>query len=152
MKKVILYTDGACSYNPGPGGWGYILVYNQFKKEASGFEDNTTNNRMELMAVIKGLEALNEAVEIDIYTDSAYIFNAFEQDWVTNWEKNNWVNSNKKPVLNKELWVQLLKLLERHIFKFHKVKGHSTDELNNRCDYLATNEVKNYLKAKENSN
>jgi len=145
MKKVTLYTDGACSYNPGPGGWGCILFYNNFKKEMSGYECNTTNNRMELMAIIKGLEALKEAVDVSIYSDSAYICNAFNENWIEKWQKNNWKNSSKKEVVNKDLWIHLLELLSKHKYKFIKVKGHSDNEYNNRCDELATGEIKKYF-------
>ena len=146
MKKFILYTDGACSFNPGPGGWGCILMYKGLKKEMSGFESNTTNNRMELMAIIKGLEALKEGVDVEIYSDSAYVCNAFNQNWIENWIKNGWKNSSKKEVLNKDLWISLLNLLKKHKYKFIKVKGHADNEYNNRCDELATSEIKkNYL-------
>ena len=142
MKKIILYTDGACSFNPGPGGWGCILMYKGLKKEMSGFESNTTNNRMELMAIIKGLEALKEGVDVEIYSDSAYVCNAFNQNWIENWIKNGWKNSSKKEVLNKDLWISLLNLLKKHKYKFIKVKGHADNEYNNRCDELATSEIK----------
>ena len=142
MKKIILYTDGACSFNPGPGGWGCILMYKGLKKEMSGFESNTTNNRMELMAIIKGLEALKEGVDVEIYSDSAYVCNAFNQNWIENWIKNGWKNSSKKEVLNKDLWISLLNLLKEHKYKFIKVKGHADNEYNNRCDELATSEIK----------
>jgi len=145
MKKVILYTDGACSFNPGPGGWGAVLIFKNIKKEMSGGEPNTTNNRMELLAVIKGLTALKEKCEVHIYSDSAYIINAFEKNWIDGWQKNNWKNANKKPVLNKDLWEQLLELTNFYKVVWHKVKGHADNELNNRCDELATNEAKKYL-------
>ncbi|MDD4816096.1 MAG: ribonuclease HI [Clostridia bacterium] len=145
MKKVILYTDGACSFNPGPGGWGAVLIFNNIKKEMSGGEPNTTNNRMELLAVIKGLSALKEKCEVHIFSDSAYIVNSFEQNWIKNWVKNDWKNSNKKPVLNKDLWEQLIELTAKHKVVWHKVKGHADNELNNRCDELATTEAKKYL-------
>ena len=145
MKKVILYTDGACSFNPGPGGWGAVLIFKNIKKEMSGGEPNTTNNRMELLAVIKGLTALKEKCEVHIYSDSAYIINAFEKNWIDGWQKNNWKNANKKPVLNKDLWEQLLELTNFHKVVWHKVKGHADNELNNRCDELATTEAKKYL-------
>lgn len=141
MKEIVLYTDGACSGNPGPGGWGCVLQYNNNQKEMSGFEPNTTNNRMELMAVIKGLEALKEPCSVNVYTDSSYVFNAFTQNWIDNWQKNNWVNSAKKPVLNVDLWKLLISLTERHRVVFNKVKGHSDNELNNRCDKLATTQI-----------
>lgn len=146
MKKVILYTDGACSYNPGPGGWGCVLIYKDIIKELSGFEDNTTNNRMELTAIIKGLEALKEKVQVSIYSDSAYICNAFNENWIQNWKNNNWKNSNKKEVLNKDLWERLLELFSYHKCEIIKVKGHSTDIYNNKCDELATTQIKNNIK------
>ena len=141
MKKIIIYTDGACSYNPGPGGWGVVLIYGEKQKQLSGFEENTTNNRMEIMAVIKALESLKQPCEVDLYTDSAYVSNAFLQDWVSNWVKNNWRGSDKKQVKNKELWQKLLNLTEIHKVTFHKVKGHADNEFNNLCDKLATGEI-----------
>lgn len=144
MKKIILYTDGACSGNPGVGGWGCLLEYKGTQKEFSGFEKETTNNRMELMAVIKGLEALKEPCEVDIFSDSAYTVNAFLEDWITTWQLNNWKNSSKKPVKNVDLWQKLLELLSIHKVTWHKVKGHADNEYNNRCDFLATNEIAKY--------
>ena len=146
MKKVILYTDGACSGNPGQGGWGCLLQYNGAKKELSGFEENTTNNRMELMAVIKGLEALKEPCEVDIYSDSAYTVNAFLEGWIYSWQLNNWRTANKKEVKNVDLWEKLLLLLEVHSVHWFKVKGHADNEFNNRCDFLATNEIAKHNK------
>lgn len=139
-KKIILYTDGACSGNPGPGGWGAILMFNGVEKELTGGEKNTTNNRMELMAVISGLEAVKESCEVDIYSDSAYVVNAFLQDWVTKWQSNGWKTS-KGEVLNQELWKRLLVQLERHNVTWHKVKGHADNKYNNRCDELARGEI-----------
>ena len=141
MKKIILYTDGACSGNPGVGGWGCILEYKGIKKELSGFDDNTTNNRMELLAVIKGLEAIKEPCIVDIYSDSAYTVNAFLEDWITAWQLNGWKTANKKQVKNVDLWQRLLDLLAIHKVNWHKVKGHADNEYNNRCDFLATNEI-----------
>lgn len=137
MKKVTLYTDGACSGNPGPGGYGAILIYNGIEKEVSGGEKNTTNNKMEMMAVIKGLEMLKEPCEVFVYSDSAYVVNSIEKGWIYSWKKNGWKKSDKKEVKNIELWERLLKLMEIHKVTFLKVKGHSDDELNNRCDRLA---------------
>lgn len=137
MKKVILYTDGACSGNPGPGGYAAILIYNGVEKEISGGEKNTTNNKMEMMAVIKGLEMLKEACEVSVYSDSAYVVNSIEKGWVYSWKKNNWKKADKKEVKNIELWEKLLSLMNIHKVTFLKVKGHSDDELNNRCDRLA---------------
>jgi len=145
MKKVLLYTDGACSFNPGPGGWGAVLIYGTVEKRISGFQNNTTNNRMEIMAVIMGLKALKEPCSVDIYTDSAYVYNAFKERWIENWIKNNWKNSNKKEILNQDLWLVLKDLVDIHDAQFHKVLGHSTNKYNNLCDSLARNEVKKYL-------
>ncbi len=140
MKEIILYTDGACSGNPGIGGWGAILMYNNKEKELSGGEELTTNNRMELMAVIKGLEAIKESCIVDIYSDSAYVVNAFLQDWITKWVNNGW-RTTKGGVMNKDLWERLLELLERHQVSWHKVKGHADNKYNNRCDALARGEI-----------
>lgn len=140
MKNITLYTDGACSGNPGKGGWGAILMYNDAKKEISGGESQTTNNRMELTAVIKGLEALKEECNVDIYSDSAYVVNAFLQDWITNWQNNGW-KSKKGMVLNIDLWQRLIELTKKHNVTWHKVKGHADNEFNNRCDTLARGEI-----------
>lgn len=144
MKKIILYTDGACSGNPGIGGWGNILEYNGTTKEMSGLDLNTTNNKMELLAVIEGLKALKEPCAVDVYSDSAYVVNAFLQDWITPWQLNGWKNANKKPVKNVELWQELISLCQKHKVTWHKVKGHADNEKNNRCDFLATNEIAKY--------
>lgn len=140
MKEVILYTDGACSGNPGPGGYGAILLYNGVEKEISGGEANTTNNKMEMLAVIKGLEMLKEPCSVSVYSDSAYVVNSIEKGWIYSWKKNGWRKADKKEVKNIDLWERLLKQMEIHEVKFLKVKGHSTDELNNRCDRLAVKE------------
>ncbi len=137
MKKVILYTDGACSGNPGPGGWGAILIYGSHETEISGAEENTTNNRMEITAVIEGLKRLKYPCEVEIYSDSAYTVNAFLQGWVYAWEKDGWRKADKKPVSNEELWRELLTLTRIHTVHFHKVEGHADNDLNNRCDGLA---------------
>ncbi len=137
MKKVTLYTDGACSGNPGPGGWGAVLLYGTAKKELSGGARETTNNRMEITAVIEGLKALKEPCEVEIYSDSAYTVNAFREGWVNGWERSDWKKADKKPVLNADLWQELLALTHIHRVTFHKVKGHADNELNNRCDALA---------------
>ena len=141
MKNVDLYTDGACSGNPGVGGWAAVLIYKGKQKELSGGERETTNNRMELTAVIRGLEALKEKCNVTIYSDSAYVVNAINNDWITNWQLNGWKNSAKDDVSNKDLWEKLLDLLASHPSVFVKVKGHSTNELNNLCDKLAVSEV-----------
>lgn len=140
MKKVILYTDGACSGNPGPGGYGAILIYNGTEKEISGGEKNTTNNKMEMMAVIKGLEMLKEPCEVEVYSDSAYVVNSIEKGWIYSWKKNGWKKADKKEVKNIDLWERLLKQMDIHKVTFNKVKGHANDELNNRCDRLAVSE------------
>ncbi len=137
LKKVEIFTDGACSGNPGPGGWGAILVYEAKEKEISGFEKNTTNNRMELVAAIEALKMLKEPCSVSLYSDSAYLVNAFNQNWLDRWEINGWMNSQKKPVENKDLWQQLIELSKMHRVTWIKVKGHSDNELNNRCDELA---------------
>lgn len=141
MKKIDMYTDGACSGNPGPGGWGVVLIYKDIIKEFSGYNPETTNNQMEITAVIEGLKKLKEPCEVTIYTDSAYTMNAFSQGWITNWQLSGWKNANKKPVANKELWLELLELLSKHEYSFVKVKGHADNKYNNRCDALATGEI-----------
>ena len=141
MKEVIMYTDGACSGNPGPGGWGTILMYKDVKKEISGNKQNTTNNVMGITAVIEGLKLLKESCKVQIYSDSAYVVNAFNQGWIKNWIEKNWQNSKKEPVKNKELWLELYELVQKHEVEFNKVKGHSDNELNNRCDELARNAI-----------
>lgn len=143
MEKVIIYTDGACSGNPGPGGWGAILMYQGNKKEISGGEKDTTNNIMELTAVIEGLKALKYPCEVELYSDSAYVVNAFDKGWIYNWVKNSWKTAGKEPVKNQELWQELYALTKTHNVKFHKVKGHSDNEYNNRCDELARNAINN---------
>lgn len=142
MEKVIIYTDGACSGNPGPGGWGAILMYKENKKEIAGGKEDTTNNVMELTAVIEGLKLLKFPCEVEIYSDSAYVVNAFQQGWMDNWVKNNWKTAGKSPVKNQELWQDLYDLTKIHKVTFHKVKGHSDNEFNNRCDELARNAIK----------
>ncbi len=140
MKDIILYTDGACSGNPGKGGWGAVLFYNDIKKELSGGEGKTTNNRMELTAVIKGLEALKEKCKVKVYSDSAYVVNAFLKNWVNNWQNNGW-KTTKGVVQNKDLWQRLLELTQYHEVSWYKVKGHSDNQFNNRCDSLARGEI-----------
>lgn len=141
MEEVIIYTDGACSGNPGPGGWGSILMYKENKKEISGGKSNTTNNVMELTAVIEGLKLLKFPCKVKLYSDSAYVVNAFNQKWIYGWLKNGWKNSNKEPVKNKELWQQLYELTKIHEVEFIKVKGHADNKYNNRCDELARNAI-----------
>ena len=144
MKQVIIYTDGACSGNPGPGGWGAILMYKEKKLEISGYEAHTTNNRMELMAPIQALSRLKEPCEVSVYSDSAYLVNAFEKRWLAGWQRHNWLKSDKKPVENQDLWQELLKLAGTHRIKWIKVKGHADNPYNNRCDELATGEIKQH--------
>jgi len=143
MKNIIIYTDGACSYNPGPGGWGAILMYKDSKKEISGYNPLTTNNQMELTAVIEALLMLKEPCKVELYSDSAYVINAFNQDWVGNWKKNGFRNSKKKEIENIELWKRLINLNDYHEIKWIKVKGHADNEFNNRCDELARMEISN---------
>ena len=142
MEEVIIYTDGACSGNPGPGGWGAILMIGDHKKEISGGKKDTTNNVMELTAVIEALKLLKRPCKVQLYSDSAYVVNAFLQDWISGWIKKNWKNSNKEEVKNKELWQELISLTKVHEVIFHKVKGHSDNEFNNRCDEMARNAIK----------
>lgn len=143
MDKVIIYTDGACSGNPGPGGWGSILMMGENRKEISGGKKDTTNNVMELTAVIEALKLLKRPCKVDLYSDSAYVVNAFLQNWILGWIKNGWKNSSKEEVKNKELWQELFSLTKLHDVTFHKVKGHADNEYNNRCDELARNAIKN---------
>ena len=142
MEKVTIYTDGACSGNPGPGGWGAILMYKDVKKEISGGDKETTNNIMELTAVVKGLQMLKFPCEVELYSDSAYVVNAFNQGWIYNWSKNNWKTADKKEVKNKEIWQKLYELTKTHKVTFIKVKGHSDNKYNNRCDELARGAIK----------
>ncbi len=150
INEVTIYTDGACSGNPGPGGWAAILMAGGAKKELSGGEKDTTNNRMELMAVIEGLNALKRPCKVDIYSDSAYVVNAFEQNWIDKWIRNGWKNSAKAEVANSDLWKRLLELTSTHNVTFHKVKGHADNEFNNRCDELAVAEWKRISDGKGN--
>ena len=137
MKTVTLYTDGACSGNPGPGGWGAILEYQGVEKELSGAEASTTNNRMELTGVIRALEALREPCIVELYSDSKYVIDALEKGWAAGWRRRGWIKSDKKPALNPDLWERLLELCEVHEVRTHWVKGHASNPKNNRCDELA---------------
>ena len=137
MKTVTLYTDGACSGNPGPGGWGAILEYMGHEKELSGGEESTTNNRMELTAVIMGLSAIKEPCIVELYSDSKYVIDGLEKGWAESWKKKGWIKSDKKPALNPDLWDQLLELTGKHQMRYHWVKGHAENPKNNRCDELA---------------
>ena len=142
VKQVTIYTDGACSGNPGPGGWGAILMYKEKKLEISGCEAHTTNNRMELTAPIQALSRLKEPCEVSLYSDSAYLVNAFQKGWLDSWQRRNWLKSDKKPVENRDLWEQLLQHAAVHRIRWIKVKGHADNPWNNRCDELATGEIK----------
>ncbi len=137
IKQVTIYTDGACSGNPGPGGWGALLFYGENRKELSGAEPATTNNRMELTAAVEALAALKEPCQVALYSDSAYLINAWQQKWLVNWQKNGWKNAKKQPVENQDLWQKLLALSEIHQVSWYKVKGHADNPWNNRCDELA---------------
>lgn len=143
MKAIEIYTDGACSGNPGPGGWGVVLLYQGNKKELSGFQPETTNNRMELFAAIQGLAALRESCEVTLYSDSSYLINAFEKHWLENWQRNGWKTSSKAPVENQDLWKLLLLHVKNHRVHFVKVKGHSNNAYNNRCDEMAVAAIRN---------
>jgi ribonuclease HI len=137
VKTIALYTDGSCLGNPGPGGWGVILRYGGHEKELSGGFAGTTNNRMEITAVLEGLAALKEACIVDLYTDSQYVRKAVTDGWLEKWQRNGWRTSSKKPVKNQDLWERLLPLLERHTMHFHWIRGHSGHPENERCDALA---------------
>ena len=137
MREVVIYTDGACSGNPGPGGWGAVLLAGEHRKELSGFDPHTTNNRMEIQAAISALRALKYPCSVKLYSDSAYLVNAFRQNWLENWQRNGWVNSKKEPVENQDLWQALLEAARPHQVEWLKVKGHADDVENNRCDELA---------------
>ena len=148
MKEVELYTDGSCSGNPGPGGWGAILRFRGLEKELSGGERETTNNRMELTAAIRGLGALKEPCRVALYTDSQYIANAINQHWLVNWKKRGWKKADKSPVLNRELWEARDAQLSRHDVTFHWVKGHADNAYNNRCDALAVAQTRKMQSAR----
>lgn len=144
QKTVILYTDGACSGNPGPGGWGALLIWNGKERELSGGASQTTNNRMEMRAVIEGLKALKEPCRVKIHSDSALIINTFKQNWIKNWLKRDWKKSDRKPVENRDLWQEMLEAMKPHKIEWIKVKGHSTNKLNNRVDQIAVNASKKF--------
>ena len=145
MKNVEIYTDGACSGNPGPGGWGAVLIYNGVEKQLSGSEKETTNNRMELSAVIVALKALKEPCKVTLTTDSKYVCDAINKGWLNSWQKNSWKKADKKPVLNIDLWQELLPLLDKHRVEFIWVKGHNGHKYNEICDKLAVAEYQIYL-------
>ena len=144
MKKVTIYTDGACSGNPGPGGWGAILRYKETEKELSGGAADTTNNRMELTAVIEALALLKEPCVVELYSDSKYVIDGLSKGWAKGWQKRGWIKSDKKPALNPDLWERLLALTDRHEMHYHWVKGHAENEKNNRCDQMAVAESKKF--------
>ncbi|WP_325247632.1 ribonuclease HI [Dysosmobacter sp.] len=144
MKTVTIYTDGACSGNPGPGGWGAILMYGPHKREISGGQANTTNNRMELTAVISALELLKEPCQVELWSDSKYVIDALEKGWAKGWRARGWVKSDKKPALNPDLWERLLDLCDTHTVRTHWVKGHAENPYNNRCDEMAVAESQKY--------
>ena len=144
MKTVTLYTDGACSGNPGPGGWGAILEYKGVEREFSGGEESTTNNRMELTAVIEGLGRLKEPCTVELYSDSKYVIDGLQKGWAEGWQKNGWKKADKKPALNPDLWEKLLALTRVHTLRCHWVKGHAENPKNNRCDELAVSEWKKF--------
>lgn len=148
MKQVTVYTDGACSGNPGPGGWGAILRYGDHELELSGGEKETTNNRMELTAVIEALRRLKEPCSVELYSDSKYVIDALEKGWVWGWKKRGWIKSDKKPALNVDLWEKLLPLVQTHQVSYHWVKGHAQNEKNNRCDQMAVAESRKFLEEK----
>lgn len=141
MKKVIVYTDGACSGNPGPGGWGAIMMYGGHIKEISGFEKETTNNRMEMTAAMDALKALKKSCEVELYSDSAYLINAFSRHWIYGWLKNGWKRGDNEEVKNTDLWKELLRLSRIHKIEWIKVKGHSDNKFNNRCDEMAREQI-----------
>jgi len=142
MKEVEIYTDGACSGNPGPGGYGAILFYGEHQKEISGGEKATTNNRMEIQAVIEALQLLKEPCKATVYSDSAYVVNCFQQNWLKGWLRNGWKNSKGQPVENQDLWQSLWALMQKHTVAYVKVKGHSDNKWNNRCDELAREAIR----------
>lgn len=144
QKKVLIFTDGACSGNPGPGGWGAILRFGTAERELSGGEKETTNNRMELTAVIQALSALKEPCDVTLYSDSKYVIDAVEKGWARGWRARGWLKADKKPALNVDLWQQLLALLERHNVRFVWIKGHNEHPENERCDRLAVAESKKF--------
>ena len=144
MKRVTIYTDGACSGNPGPGGWGAILRYKETEKELSGGAADTTNNRMELTAVIEALALLKEPCVVELYSDSKYVIDGLSKGWAKGWQKRGWIKSDKKPALNPDLWERLLALTDRHEMHYHWVKGHAENEKNNRCDQMAVAESKKF--------
>lgn len=149
MRKVTIYTDGACSFNPGPGGWAAVLIHKGNEKDFSGFVPDTTNNRMELTAVLKALQALREPCHVVLHTDSAYIVNAFNRNWIDNWQRNGWRTANKKDVENQDLWQGILAAMRTQKVHYKKVKGHSTNKYNNICDELARKAITDNVNIKD---
>lgn len=148
-KHVLIYTDGACSGNPGPGGWAAILKFGRHSKEISGGMHHTTNNRMEMFAVISALGTLKESCQVDVYSDSSYVVDSFEKGWIDNWVRRGWKTADKRPVENQDLWRLMLLTIKKHEVRFHKVQGHADHPENNRCDELAKEEVQRVVKALE---
>lgn len=146
MKTVYLYTDGACSGNPGPGGYGAILKYGKYEKEICGGDENTTNNRMELLGVIKGLEALNEPCHVILTSDSKYVIDALQQGWAIKWMQNGWMRNKKEKALNPDLWERLLQLVSIHKMEYKWVKGHAGHPENERCDKMAVDYYQKFIK------
>lgn len=146
QKQVQIFTDGACSGNPGPGGWAAILCFGEHRKEVSGFMPGTTNNRMELFAAISGLGTLKVSCKVQLYSDSAYLVNAFEEKWIDRWQANGWKTAGGQPVENQDLWRLLLHQTKKHQVTFHKVKGHSDHPENNRCDEMARGQIQEYMR------
>ena len=146
MKTVYLYTDGACSGNPGPGGYGAILKYGKYEKEICGGDPETTNNRMELLGVIKGLEALNEPCHVILTSDSKYVIDALEQGWAVKWKQNGWMRNKKDAALNPDLWERLLQLASQHKMEYNWVKGHAGHPENERCDKMAVEYYQKFIK------
>ena len=144
MKTVTVYTDGACSGNPGPGGWAAVLIYGEHRRELSGGEPSTTNNRMEMTAIISALSALKEPCTVELYSDSRYVLDAIEKGWAVRWRNNGWMRNKKEPALNPDLWETLLQLLEKHDVRCHWVKGHADNPYNNRCDALAVEQSRKF--------
>lgn len=144
MKQIEIYTDGACSGNPGPGGWGAVLIYNETRKELNGFVPESTNQRMELTAAIEALKMLKYPCQVRLYSDSAYLINAFKQNWIHNWQRNGWLNSQKKAVENQDLWRALIEFTHQHQIEWIKVAGHQDNFYNNRCDALAREAIKDH--------
>lgn len=150
MQHVEIYTDGACSGNPGPGGYGVVMIYSEHIKELSGAYDNTTNNRMEIIAAIKGLEALKRPCRVTLYSDSQYLVNTMTKGWVEKWRDSNWMRNKSERAKNIDLWKRLLELVEVHQVKWVWIKGHAANELNNRCDELATKAIKEKPRLRDN--